>query len=79
MVKRLTSIRLQFLVLAVSLAVITTVLGLSAYITEKREYNAAFHTATGTELGFSITGEPLNNELVYPGDLILINAAANVE
>ena len=79
MVKRLSSLRLQFLVIAISLAVITTVLGLSAYITERREYNAAFHTATGTELGFSITGEPLNNELVYPGDPILINAAANVE
>jgi hypothetical protein len=82
MFKQLKNLRLQFMVIALSLAVITTVLGLSAYITQQGSYSAYFKTAAGSELGFSITGKPFdeqNKKTVTPGDEIIINAAAVVE
>ena len=81
MMKKLKSLNAQFLVIALSLAVITTVLGLSAYITETSTYNAPFRVAAGSDLGFSISGEKFdkdNLKLVTPGDEITINAAASV-
>lgn len=81
MMKKLKSLNAQFLVIALSLAVISTVLGLSAYITEKSTYNAPFRVAAGSDLGFSISGERFdssNLKLVTPGDEIAINASASV-
>ena len=81
MLKRLRNPRFQFLVIALSLAVITTVLGLSAYITETSTYNAPFRVAAGSDLGFSISGEKFdssNLKLVTPGDEVTINATASV-
>lgn len=54
--KKHKSLNVRFLVIALSLAVVTTVLGLSAYITETSTYNAPFRVDTGSDLGFSISG-----------------------
>ena len=81
MIKKMKSLNAQFLVIALSLAVITTVLGLSAYITETSTYSAPFRVAAGSDLGFSIAGEKFdasNLKLVTPGDEIPINATASV-
>ena len=49
-------LRIQFLVIALSLAVTTTVLGLSAYLTDTDTYQDTFRTALGDELGFKLIG-----------------------
>lgn len=51
------SIRIQFLVIALSLAVMTTILSLSSYLKDKEAYDGTFRTAADSELGFKITGE----------------------
>lgn len=81
MVKRFMSLQFQLLVIAISLAVITTILGLSAYITQQDSYSAYFRTASVSDLGFSITGETFDEQnirMVTPGDSIDIGAAAQV-
>ncbi len=81
MIKRLKSLNAQFLVIALSLVVISTVLGLSAYITGESRYDGQFRVAAGSELGFSITGEKFDSEnlrLVVPGDTVDVNAVATV-
>ena len=81
MMKKHKSLNVRFLVIALSLAVVTTVLGLSAYITETSTYNAPFRVATGSDLGFSISGVQFDEEnlkLVTPGDEITISATASV-
>ena len=81
MVKRIKSLQFQFLVVALSLAVITTILGLSAYLVDTESYNAVFKTVSGSELGFSIVGETFDNEnlrIVTPGESIDIDAKAQV-
>lgn len=80
-IKKLKSLRFQFLIIALSLAVITTVLGLSAYITHQGKYSAYFRTATGKDLGFSIVGESFDEQnirMITPGDSIEIGAKAQV-
>lgn len=79
MLSKLKNPRIKLFVIALSLAITATILGLSAYIAEKEEYSASFHTATGSELGFSIVGDPYDNTIVYPGDTIPINLEAKVE
>ena len=81
MIKRLKSLNAQFLVIALSLVIISTVLGLSAYITGESRYDGQFRVAAGSELGFSITGEKFDSEnlrLVVPGDTVDVNAVATV-
>jgi len=75
------STRIHLYIIAASLAVVTTVLGLSAYITQQDTYSAYFRTAAGSDLGFSITGEKFDSEnlrLVVPGDTVDVNAVATV-
>ena len=72
-------LRIQFLITAISLAVITTVLGLSAYLTDKDTYQATFNTVGGDELGFKLTGEKHEGTAVIPGDTVTLNVVASVE
>ena len=80
MIKKLKSLNTRFFITALSLITITSILGLSAYITEKSEYSGHFRVASGTDLGFRITGNPIDPDVpVSPGDTIEINASASVE
>lgn len=72
-------VRIQFLIIALSLAITTTVLGLSAYLTDTDEYSSTFRTATGNELGFKIVGTKYTNESVVPGDTVPIDASVVIE
>ena len=81
MIKTLKSLRFQYLTISLSLAVVTTVLGLSAYITGESIYSGQFRVAAGSELGFSIAGtvfDPNNLQVVTPGDTVDVNAVATV-
>jgi len=72
-------LRLQFLIIALSLAVTTTVLGLSAYLTDTDTYQGTFRTAAGDELGFKLTGTEYTNETIIPGDSTPLNVTASVD
>ena len=72
-------LRIQFLIMAISLAVTSTILGLSAYLTDTDEYSSTFHTAAGDELGFKLTGEDYDDALIFPGDTVALNAHAKIE
>ena len=69
-------LRVQFLIIALSLAITSTILGLSAYLTDTDTYQGTFRTASGDELGFRLTGTEHTDELVTPGDTITLNAVA---
>ena len=69
-------LRVQFLIIALSLAITSTILGLSAYLTDTDTYQGTFRTASGDELGFRLTGTEHTDELVTPGDTITLNALA---
>lgn len=72
-------LRVQFLIIALSLAITSTILGLSAYLTDTDTYQGTFRTASGDELGFKLTGTEHTDELVTPGDTITLNAVAKIE
>ena len=80
MTKKLSiSIRIQFLIIAVSLAVTTTVLGLSAYLTDTDTYQGTFKTVGGDALGFKLTGNKHEDEVIVPGSTIPLNVVATIE
>ena len=72
-------VRIQFLIIVLSLAITTTVLGLSAYLTDTDEYTSSFRTVTGNELGFKIVGTVYNNETIVPGDTVPVDASVVIE
>ena len=63
-------IRVQFLIIALSLAVTTTVLYLSAYLTYTDTYQGTFKTVRGDDLGFRHTGEEYDEEVIVPGSTV---------
>ena len=73
------SIRIQFLIIAISLAVTSGILGLSAYLTDTDTYEATFHIAAGSDLGFSLTGEQYYDETIMPGTNVPLNVVATSE
>ena len=83
MIKKLRApIRIQFLVIALSLAVTTTVLGLSAYLTDTDTYQRAFKTVGGDNLGFHLTGEKYDGEeeeVIVPGSTVPLNLKVSVD
>ena len=86
MIKKLRApIRIQFLVIALSLAVTTTVLGLSAYLTDTDTYQRAFKTVGGDDLGFHLTGEKYDGEeeeeeeVIVPGSTVPLNLKVSVD
>ena len=80
MIKKLRiPIRVQFLVIALSLAVTTTVLGLSAYLTDKKVYESTFRTAAGSELGFNLTGTQHKDEVIIPGSTVPLDLTVSVD
>ena len=79
MFRKTLSLRVRFLIIAISLAVTTTILGMSAYLTDTDEYSSTFRTATGNELGFRITGTNYKDAEIIPGDTVYLNSAAVIE
>ena len=83
MIKKLrVPIRVQFLVIALSLAVTTTVLGLSAYLTDTDTYQRTFKTVGGDDLGFHLTGEEYEEdeeEVIVPGSTVPLNLNVSVD
>ena len=71
-------LRFQFLIIALSLAVTASILGLSAYLTDTDTYEGTFRTAAGDELGFKVTGTEYNNETIIPGSTIPLTVTATV-
>lgn len=79
MIKKLhVPIRVQFLIIALSLAVTTTVLGLSAYLTDTDTYQGTFKTVGGDDLGFHLTGEEHDEEVIVPGSTVPLDLKALV-
>lgn len=81
MVRYFKSLRLQFLVIAISLAVITTVLGLSAYLVDRSTFGGSFETVAGSDLGFSVFSDKYtsnNTTTLIPGDTLELDASAKV-
>jgi hypothetical protein len=79
MIKKLhVPIRVQFLIIALSLAVTTTVLGLSAYLTDTDTYQGTFKTVGGDDLGFRLTGEEYDEEVIVPGSTVPLDLKALV-
>ena len=74
----LKSTRFHLLLLAFSLFVISSIFGLSAYLTETSSYSGTFQTATGKELGYQFTGNAFEDTIVIPGDTIDLSARAEV-
>ena len=72
-------LRIQFLVIALSLTVTTTVLGLSAYLTDTDIYQGTFRTALGDELGFKLTGDAHEDEAILPGGTVDLNVCAEID
>ena len=65
------NIRFQFLVIALSLFVVTTILGLSAYLSDKASEGFTFKTIVGEGVDIALTPEgytSTNN--IYPGESI---------
>ena len=80
MIKKLRiPIRVQFLVIALSLAVTTTVLGLSAYLTDTDTYQGTFKTVGGDDLGFRLTGEKHDEEVIVPGSTVPLDLTVSVD
>ena len=71
-------LRIQFLVIALSLAITTTVLGLSAYLTDTDTYEGTFKTIGGDALGFKLTGKEHKDEVVVPGSTVTLDVKASV-
>ena len=82
MIKKLRTLkiplRLQFLVIAASLAITSTLLGLSAYLTDTDTYQSTFRTIAGDDMGFSLTGEAFEDTAILPGQEIELNVTASV-
>ncbi len=74
----LKSSRTHLLLLALSLFVISTILGLSAYLNNVQHYSSSYRTASDEELGFSITGTQLSNQLITPGDTLSMPVGVKV-
>ena len=72
-------LRIRFLVIALSLAVTTTVLGLSAYLTDTDTYQGTFRTVLGDELGFKLTGNAHEDEAILPSGTVNLNAYAEID
>lgn len=70
--------RLHLLLLAFSLFAVTTIFGLSAYLTDTQTYQGTFRTTKGQELGFKISGKAYENSIVVPGDSVTLDAKAEV-
>ena len=73
MKKIMKNTRLQFLVLAVSLLITTTVLGLSAYLNDQDEFSTSFTVVSKDDFQIVINGQMHNNEVVFAGSNLAIN------
>lgn len=79
MIKKLRiPIRVQFLIIALSLAVTTTVLGLSAYLTDTDTYQGTFKTVGGDDLGFKLAGTKHEDEAIVPGNTVPLGLNVSV-
>ncbi len=78
MKRLLKNTRFHLLLLAFSLFVISSIFGLSAYLTETSTYSGTFRTATGRELGFSVSGNAFEDTIIIPGDTVDLSAKVEV-
>ena len=78
MKRLLKNTHFHLLLLVASLFVISSIFGLSAYLTETSSYSGTFRTATGKELGFQVTGNAFEDTIVVPGDSVDLSARAEV-
>lgn len=65
--------RLHFIVLAVSLLITTTILGLSAYLNDQDEFSTSFTVVSKDDFQIVINGQMHNNEVVFAGSTLPIN------
>lgn len=71
-------LRIQFLIIALSLVVTSIILNMSAYLTDTDTYEQHFRTAAGDELGFKLTGTKYENDnlSIIPGNTVELNVRA---
>lgn len=67
MKKIIKNTRLQLIVLAISLLITTTVLGLSAYLNDQDEFSMSFTVISKDDFQIVINGHMYNNEVVFAG------------
>ncbi len=73
------SVRGQFLVIAISLFIMTTILGLSAYLNTQGYYGANFKVIADGKLKISVTGEKHEDEPIIPGEMIDLDVVVKNE
>lgn len=71
--KILKNTRLHLIVLAVSLLITTTVLGLSAYLNDQDDFSTSFKVVSKDDFKVEISGEKYDNEVFFAGSSILVN------
>lgn len=71
--KKLLNTRLHLIVLAVSLLVTTTILGLSAQLNDQDEFSTSFTVVSKDDFQINITGEKYNDQVVFAGTTLPIN------
>ena len=77
--KHRVPLRVQFLIIALSLAVTTSILGLSAYLTDTDTYQGTFKTVGGDDLGFKLIGENYSEEVIIPGSKVPLDLKVQVD
>lgn len=73
MKKIIHNTRLHLIILAVSLLITTTVLGLSAYLNDQDEFSTSFTVVSKDDFQIVINGQMHNNEVVFAGSSLAIN------
>lgn len=71
--KYLKNTRLHLIVLALSLLVTTTVLGLSAQLNDQDEFSTSFKVVSKGDFQISIIGEKYNDQVIFAGTTLPIN------
>lgn len=71
--KKLLNTRLHLIVLAISLLITTTILGLSAQLNDQDEFSTSFKVVSKDDFQINITGEKYNDQVVFAGTTLPIN------
>ena len=70
--------RTHLLLLALSLFTISSIFGLSAYLTDMQRYSSSLRTLSSKELGFQITGDQLSGQIITPGETLMLPVGVSV-
>lgn len=71
--KKLLNTRLHLIVLAVSLLITTTILGLSAELSDQADYSTTFTVVSKGDFDIDITGKKYNDKLIFAGQTLDIS------